>query len=128
MMASVRRIVGALLLFFGVVLHVWIAYNLVVEMSPHFVDRGLRGALLIAFGTTFVGWRWVRNRTAFDGTNGKIGEGPREVGTPEVEAAYPGVLCRRCQVVRLLTVRDGGLWCRLCHEWVVPPAQTRQEP
>jgi len=73
----------------------------------------------MAFGSLFVGWRWVRGRTAFDDTDGKPRELPPEVA-PEITAAYPGALCA-CGWGQFLKLRTGGLWCDLCKVWVVAP-------
>jgi hypothetical protein len=55
-----KRILGAIVLLFGVVVGAWLVYNLVAGVQPEARGRNPIPAIVFAAGAIYVGIKWIR--------------------------------------------------------------------
>ena len=55
-----KRLLGGIVLLLGIVLVLWIGYNLFVSMQPQARGRNPIPAMLVSAGLISVGIKWVR--------------------------------------------------------------------
>jgi hypothetical protein len=60
----VRRIASVILLFLGIVLGGWVAFNLLVHMTPSARGRNLIPAICASAAFIYVGIKWMRGMVA----------------------------------------------------------------
>lgn len=56
----VRKVLGVVLLAWGILLLAWITYNMVVERLPEAEGRSLWKGLIFSCVLIFAGVRWIR--------------------------------------------------------------------
>lgn len=59
---NVKKLLGGLTLLMGVVLLLWIGYNLFIGMQPEAQGRNPIPAVFVSAGLIFVGAKWVRGK------------------------------------------------------------------
>lgn len=59
-----KRVLGGIILAFGIVLAIWVGYNVLIEMQPEARGKNPLSAILMAGAFIFVGFRWLQNKSA----------------------------------------------------------------